>query len=164
MDKSQAVNLIKETFENKFDKIQFRKFIINLLDGINEDKAFNVGNAQVKEAFQKHILSYSRIGQYTDNDDNIIDVLTVHVDDNCSLERNRTMLRNFVAEYMKQRGKENALVAFYRDSSPDWRFSFVKFEMSLQQDEKGNLKVINDFTPAKRYSYLVGELEPNHTA
>ena len=36
--------------------------------------------------------------------------------------------------------------------------------MSLQQDEKGKVKVVNEFTPAKRYSYLVGEMEPNHTA
>ena len=164
MDASNAKNLIIETFENRFDKNQFDKFIINLLDGINKDKAFNVGNAQVKEAFQKNVLSYSRIGQYTDKNGRIIDVLTVHVDDKCSLDRSRTMLRNFVADYMRQRQKDTALVAFYKDSAPDWRFSFVKLEMSLQQDDKGKVKVVNEFTPAKRYSYLVGEMEPNHTA
>ena len=105
-----------------------------------------------------------RIGQYTDSNSNIIDVLTVHLKDNCSLDRNRTMLRNFVADYMKTRQKENALVAFYNDSNPDWRFSFVKLELSLKQDESGKVKVINEFSPAKRFSFLVGELEPNHTA
>lgn len=164
MDISNAKNLIASTFEKKFDKTKFRKFIINFLDGINEGKAFDVGNAQVKEAFRRNILSYSRIGQYTDKTGNIIDVLTVHVNENCSLDRSRTMLRNFVADYMRQRQKDTALVAFYKDSNPDWRFSFVKLEMSLQQDEKGKVKVVNEFTPAKRYSYLVGELEPNHTA
>ena len=164
MDISNAKNLIAGTFEKKFDKTKFRKFIINFLDGINEGKSFDVGNAQVKEAFRRNILSYSRIGQYTDKTGNIIDVLTVHVNENCSLDRSRTMLRNFVADYMRQRQKDTALVAFYKDSNPDWRFSFVKLEMSLQQDEKGKVKVVNEFTPAKRYSYLVGELEPNHTA
>lgn len=164
MDISKAKNLITQTFEHKFDKTQFRNFIVDFLDGINERKAFNVGNAQVKVAFQKNILSYSRVGQYTDKSGEIIDVLTVHVNAKCSLDRSRTMLRNFVADYMHTRQKENALVAFYSDSTSDWRFSFVKLEMSLQQDDKGNIKIVNEFTPAKRFSYLVGELEPNHTA
>lgn len=164
MDKLQAKNLIENTFNNRFDKVQFRKFIINLLDKINETKAFSVGQAQVKEAFRKYVLSYQRIGQYTDKKGNIIDALIVHLNDKCSLDRSRTFLRNFVADYMRTKGKENALVAFYRDNSADWRFSFVKLEISLKQDDKGNVKVANEYTPAKRYSYLVGELEPNHTA
>ena len=164
MEKIQAKNLIEKTFNNRFNKEIFRNFIINFLDGINESKAFSVGQAQVKEAFQKYILSYQRIGQYTDSDGNIIDALIVHLDDKCSLDRNRTMLRNFVADYMRTRGKENTLVAFYNDTIADWRFSFVKLDISLKQDERGNVKVINEFTPAKRYSFLVGELEPNHTA
>ena len=110
MDKLQAKELIKKTFNTKFDKELFRRFIINLLDDINENKAFSVGNAQVKEAFQKYILSYHRVGQYTDKSSNIIDVLVVHLNDNCSLDRNRTMLRNFVADYMKTRQKENTLL------------------------------------------------------
>ena len=164
MEKNQAKNLIKQTFNQRFDKDIFREFIINLLDGINEQKAFFVGNAQVKEAFQKYISSYKRVGQYTDKNSNVIDVLVVHLNDKCSLDRNRTMLRNFVADYMKTRQKENTLVAFYNDTNADWRFSFVKLDMSLKQDESGKVKVINEFTSAKRFSFLVGELEPNHTA
>lgn len=164
MDKLQAKNLIEKTFNNRFDKVQFRNFIINLLDKINETKAFSVGQAQVKEAFRKYVLSYQRIGQYTDKNGNIIDALIVHLNDKCSLDRSRTFLRNFVADYMRTKGKENTLVAFYRDNSADWRFSFVKLEISLKQDDKGNVKVANEYTPAKRYSYLVGELESNHTA
>lgn len=164
MNKLQAKNLIENTFNNRFDKGQFRNFIINLLDKINETKAVSVGQAQVKEAFRKYVLSYQRIGQYTDKNGNIIDALIVHLNDKCSLDRSRTFLRNFVADYMRTKGKENALVAFYRDNSADWRFSFVKLEISLKQDDKGNVKVANEYTPAKRYSYLVGELEPNHTA
>ena len=164
MDKLQAKTLIANCLNAKFNNEIFREFIVNLLDKIDEQKAFFIGNAQVKEAYQKYVSSYKRIGQYTDSNSNIIDVLTVHLKDNCSLDRNRTMLRNFVADYMKTRQKENALVAFYNDSNPDWRFSFVKLELSLKQDESGKVKVINEFSSAKRFSFLVGELEPNHTA
>ena len=130
MEKVQAKGLVERTFNNRFNKENFRTFIINFLDGINESKAFSVGQAQVKEAFQKYILSYQRIGQYTDSDGNIIDALIVHLNDKCSLDRNRTMLRNFVADYMRTRGKENTLVAFYNDTIADWRFSFVKLDIS----------------------------------
>ncbi len=164
MDRIQAEELIAQTFKNKFDKNTFRKFIINLLDGINEDKAFSIGNAQVKEAFRKNILSYQRIGQYTDKNRNITDVLSVHVSKDCSLDRNRTMLRNFVVEYMKQRGREYVLAAFYSDNKPDWRFSYIRLDSKLSQDDKGRFKVIEEFSSAKRLSFLVGENEPNHTA
>ncbi|MDD4083687.1 MAG: N-6 DNA methylase [Sphaerochaetaceae bacterium] len=52
-----------------------------------------------------------------------------------------------------------ALVAFYSHDQEDWRFSFVKMEYKF--DEKG--KPIKELTPAKRYSFLVGKNEPNHT-
>ena len=164
MEKVQAKSLIEKTFNNKFDKDNFRNFVINLLDGIKENKAFSIGQAQVKECFRSKVLSYQRLGQYIDNQGNIIDVLTVHLTDNCSLDRNRTFLRNFVADYMRTRQKENTLVAFYNDTDLDWRFSFVKLDISLKQDDKGNVKAVNEFTPAKRYSFLVGQNEPNHTA
>lgn len=164
MEKVQTQDLIKNTFNKKFDKDNFRKFIINFLDGLNEEKYFSIGQAQVKECYRQKILSYQRIGQYTDNNGKIIDALVVHLSDNCSLDRNRTFLRNFVADYMRTRQKENTLVAFYNDKDSDWRFSFVKLEISLKQNDKGVVKVVNEFTPAKRYSFLVGELEPNHTA
>ena len=164
MEKVQAQDLIKNKFNKKFDKDNFRKFIINFLDGLNEEKYFSIGQAQVKECYRQKILSYQRIGQYTDNNGKIIDALVVHLSDNCSLDRNRTFLRNFVADYMRTRQKENTLVAFYNDKDSDWRFSFVKLEISLKQNDKGIVKIVNEFTPAKRYSFLVGELEPNHTA
>jgi hypothetical protein len=36
-------------------------------------------------------------------------------------------------------------------------------EYELTKDEKGNLKVNEELTPARRYSFLVGKNEPNHT-
>ena len=52
-----------------------------------------------------------------------------------------------------------ALVAFYQDGETSWRLSFVKQELNFT--DKG-IKV--SLTPAKRYSYLVGENEAVHTA
>ncbi len=165
MDKIQAERLIKKTLKNKFDKDNFRTFIIDMLDGIDDkDSAKNVGNAQVKECYRKKVVSYQRIGKYSDKEGNIIDALIVHLADDVSLEKARTLQRNFIADYMQTRDKENTLVAFYKENSDDWRFSFVKLDTSLTQDKNGNYKVETEFTPAKRYSFLVGATEPNHTA
>jgi len=168
MDKKQAVDLISTTFNNNFDKQRYRNFIINLLDGIDESKEFNCGNAYVPESFRNHVNSYGRLGKYTAPEQEEIEILWVNLKNDTSLERARTVQRNFVAWYLNGgRGgvlRNNALVAFYNDSIPDWRFSFVKLDISLKQDDKGKVKIVNEFTPAKRYSFLVGELEPNHTA
>ena len=168
MDKVQAQNLIKSTFENSFDKSKYRNFVINLLDGVDETKEFTCGNAYVPESFRKYVTSYGRIGKYLDSEGSDIEVLWVCLRNETSLERARTIQRNFVAWYLNGgRGsvlRHNALVAFYNETVSDWRFSFVKLDVGLKQDETGKIKIINEFTPAKRYSFLVGELEPNHTA
>ena len=168
MDKLQAMNLIKSTFNSGFDKSKYRNFIINLLDGIDETKEFTCGNAYVPESFANYVTSYGRIGKYTDSKDASIEVLWVKLKPETSLERARTVQRNFIAWYLNRgRGgeiRDNALVAFYNETVSDWRFSFVKLDVALKQDDKGKVKIINEFTPAKRYSFLVGEQEPNHTA
>ena len=168
MDKISAKNLIQETLCNKFDKTQYRNFIINFLDGIDEGKIFTCGNAYVPEAFRDYITSYGRLGKYADKNNEKIEVLWVSLKKDTSLDRARTVQRNFVAWYLNGgRGGElrkNALVAFYNEDRNDWRFSFVKLDTALIQDDKGKIKIVNNFTPAKRFSFLVGEFEPNHTA
>ena len=169
MEKSSAKILIEETFKNKFDKEQYRKFVVNLLDDLDESKVFTYGNAYVPDSFKAYITSYGRIGKYKDEQSEDIEILWVNLKKETSLDRARTIQRNFIAWYLNGgRGgviRNNALVAFYNENQNDWRFSFVKLNVALKQDENsGKVKVINEFTPAKRYSYLVGELEPNHTA
>ena len=164
MEKTTAKETIEKTFKAKFDKSEYRNFIINLLDGINKDKAFTCGNAYVQEHYRDYVNSYARVGQYTDPTGKIIDILWVNLKNKTTLERARTTQRNFIADYMKQRQKENILVAFYNEEISDWRFSFVKLETDLAENDKGQLKIVNNFTSAKRYSFLVGEQEPNHTA
>ena len=78
------------------------------------------------------------------------------------------MQRNFIAWYLNGgRGgvkRKNALVAFYNSESEDWRFSFVKIDTDLEETKDGEVKIKDKFTAAKRFSFLVGEQEPNGTA
>lgn len=168
MDKTQAKRLIEQTFNNHFDKDNFKNFVINLLDEIDISKGFTCGNAYVPECYRKFVNSYGRIGKYIDSNKDDIEVLWVSLKKDTTIERARTVQRNFVAWYLNGgRGgvtRHNALVAFYNEDTQDWRFSFVKLDTAMVQDAKGNIKIATEFTPAKRYSFLVGEHEPNHTA
>ena len=163
MNKQEAETLSKNTFSGGFDETRFTTFISNLFKGYEPLDA-NVSGGQLKEAFKPFVSHYKRIGKYTDAEDNVIDTIIVHLKKSSSLERARTAQRNFIAEYLKAREKDAALVAFLSPDSSDWRLSLVKFETTFQHDEdKGKLRMVNETTPAKRWSFLIGENEGKHT-
>ncbi len=167
MEREQAKNLVIETFENPFDKGKFKKFLKNLLKSFDETKTFIYQGNYILDAFEPYISSLERIGKYT-YDDKEIDLLIVHLKKETSLGRARTMQRNFIAWYLKgSRGgklKDAALVAFVSPDSEDWRFSLVKMEYRFKETPEGKIKVQEEFTPARRWSFLVGKNEKSHTA
>lgn len=167
MERSIAQNHVKETFQNPFDKDRFVYFIKNLLNKIDESKAFRA-RGYIKEKFKRVISvvkTYERVGTYTDPEGKKIDVLVVYLEKDNSIDRARTTLRNFVADYLKQRGgKDAGLVAFVSPNHDDWRFSLVKMEYKITETPSEKVKAEEKFTPAKRYSFLVGRNETSHTA
>ncbi len=164
MDKQTATQLISGTFDAPFDEGRFRNFAINLLNDVDESKAVKF-RGHIKHSFLPHIKSHRRLGTYTDPNGDKIDVLVVQLKNEWALERSRTMLRNFTADYLKNRDeKDAALVAYYTTNPDDWRFSYIRMEYKRVQTDSGKFKIKEDVTPAKRYSFLVGNNEPNHTA
>jgi len=166
MNYNSAKTLIKDTFNYPFDEGRYRNFVINLLNDVDEGKGFPyLSGNYIKDSFKGHVSKYLRIGTYTDPEGEKVDVLIVHLKNRWSLERSRTMLRNFAADYLKNRDeKDAALIGYTTDNPDDWRFSFVRMEYKIEETESGKIKVKEELTPAKRYSFLVGKNEPNHTA
>ncbi len=165
MDKESAKKLIRNTFQNSFDKEKFIYFIKNLLNQYDESKAFHLHGCYIPDSFKDYIKSYERIGTYTDPEGKKIDILIVHLKKETTVDRARTAQRNFIARYLKERGEKDAgLVAFVSPQEEDWRFSFVKMEYKFEKTPKGDVKVKEEFTPARRYSFLVGVNESSHTA
>jgi len=166
MDNEQAKKLVRDTFENPFDKELFLDFIKNLCNKIDEGKAFpkrEIG--YIKETFLPYVETYERLGTYTDPEEKKIDILIVYLQKENSLERARTAQRNFVARYLQKRGeKDAALVAFVAPNNDDWRFSLIKMDYRFSQTGPGKIKVKDEFTPARRWSFLVGKNESSHTA
>ena len=166
IDKQQAQELIKETFESPFDKSGFTNFIKNLLNRI-DDAPFTYQGSYIPDAYKQYIKRLERIGKFNDGENNI-DILVITLQKETSLERARTMQRNFIAWYLNgSRGgklKEAALAAFVSPGKEDWRFSLVKMDYKFEQTKSGSMKVKEEFTPARRWSFLVGKNENSHTA
>src|SRR3989344_5213149 len=137
MQKTQAQNIVKETLQNDFDKERFLYFVKNLLNKVDESKAFHA-HGYVPEAYKKYVKTYERLATYTDSDDRKIDILVVYLQKETSLERARTAQRNFVARYLKDRDQKDAgLVAFVSPDPADWRFSLVKMEYKFTEGKSG---------------------------
>jgi len=165
MDKNASYRIIKETFENDFDKNRFLLFAKNLVNKLDEAKVFQLSGAYIPESFRGYIKAYERLGTYTDPEEKKIDILIVYLQKETSLERARTAQRNFVARYLKERDQKDAgLVAFISPNSQDWRFSLIKMEYKFTEGKSGKVKVKEEFTPARRWSFLVGANENSHTA
>lgn len=165
MSDNFSKNIVQDTFENSFNKEKYVAFIKNLLNHIDdsEESKFVYQGQFIPQVYQESVSSLERIGKYTDPEGKTIDILIVNLKKEKSLERARTLQRNFVAWFLDgSRGgklKDAALVAFVSPDSNSWRFSLVKMDYKIQE-----AKVKKDLTPAKRYSFLVGVDEKCHTA
>jgi len=166
MNKQQAQEIIRNTFERSFDIDSFTRFIKNLLNEI-DDAPFTYQGNYIPDAYKQYIKKLERIGKFSDGESSI-DILAVTLQKQTSLERARTMQRNFIAWYLNgSRGgtmKDAALAAFVSPDEEDWRFSLVKMDYKFEQTKTGRLKVKEEFTPARRWSFLVGTNEKSHTA
>lgn len=166
MLKGQAQNIVKETLQNDFNKERFVHFVKNLLNHI-EDAPFVYRGNTIPRAYEHCVSTFERIGKYSDGETKL-DILIVKLKKETTLERARTEQRNFIAWYLNgSRGgeqKDAALVAFVSPNSADWRFSLVKMEYKFEEGKSGKIKINEEYTPAKRWSFLVGANEDSHTA
>lgn len=168
MEKDFARKLVKDTLQHSFEKERFTYLVKNLLNTIEETPQTVYRGNYIPDAYKDYISTLDRIGKYEDDEGKKLDILIVHLKKTTSLERARTMQRNFIAWYLNgSRGgvfKDAALAAFVAPDEDDWRFSYIKMEYKLAETLKGNLKAKEELTPARRYSFLVGKNENSHTA
>ena len=151
------LKILEETFKNKFDIQRFKKFtreFFNEPEMLPETRRIGIWRE-----YEEHVAAYYTIAKYTDSEDNSMIIMAVELKKDRSVERARSMQRNFISKVLDENGLEAAIVAFYSEDEPSWRLSFVRLDYSFT--DKG---IELDLTPARRFSYLVGENEPNHTA
>jgi len=144
-------------FENSFEPDQFRRFATEFFGGIktiNPDRDITV----IPNEYKYTVESYRHMASYASGVDRI-DVFAVKLRGGRTVERARSIQRGFVSKLLKNSGGDGAIAAFYTDGDTRWRLSFVRLDYELD-----GVRVKTNLTPAKRYSYLVGEKEPCHTA
>src|SRR3989338_8471753 len=113
MDKQAAMKLLEDTVNNSFSEGRFFLFVKELFNDF--DLSLKTGN--VAEEYADYIDSYKLFGSHNEGK-HTIDVLAVKLRKSTSVERTRTMQRNFVAKYLGNAQKDAALVAFYYDGDP----------------------------------------------
>lgn len=148
-----------QMLENKFDINNFYEFIKDLLNL----ESVNIVNGQKLKAtsdqYKNYIDTTQLYAKYEDNKRRTIGVLVIKLQDNKLPANARTLQRNYIAHLLDNYNLDASLSAIYSETDDTWRLSFVKQELDFGE---GKLKA--KFTPAKRYSYLFGKDEPNHTA
>ena len=166
MEKKRAAKLVRDTFENRYSEEVFFRFITDLLNEIDQSKSFSSIEGRIPTLYRGSIKQYKRLAQYKDPAGDTLDVLAVNLKRETSPKRARTMQRNFIGWYLKSRSysTDNALVAFYHEDVEDWRFSYVKRSYRSERDEGGKISPEEKLTPPRRFSFLVGQNEPSHTA
>ncbi len=140
----------------------------NYMDFVNEifpDVHFVAPDRFRKEFsnFSSHIEGSIHVGNYKTPDGKDIIILAVQLNKSRYVENSRSTQRSYAKKLIENGNADAALIAFYTDGDLKWRLSFVRLDYEMKF-ENGKLQAAENLTPAKRYSYLVGENEPCHTA
>mgnify|MGYP000954564634 CR=1 FL=1 len=154
-DKKRTI--FEETLTQAYAYESYRRFLGELLNHVQF-------KPQIPEepfsTFSVAIKNYVHIGDYEGGDHQKIALFSVCLKNDKSIENARSMQRAFVKSLLEASNSAGALVAFYTDADPGrWRLSMVRMDYGFTDG-----KISVELTPAKRYSYLVGEGEPCHTA
>lgn len=156
---SRKSDIFEQVLSNPYNNDAFVGFVRELLNNV-EMVAPTSFQKRVNSNFFYYVEGYYHIGNYTGNEGNKIAIFSVALKKGDSVERARTMQRNFIKPLLEQSMCDGALVAFYTPEEPEkWRVSFIRLDYEFS---KG--KITEKLTPAKRYSYLVGAKEPCNTA
>ena len=160
----QAKDFITKTFNYPFDEVKFGKLINEIFKDIQNDgtKQINLDSYKSFE-ISKFVKNINIVGSYKDNENEEIYVCYAKLKGAKIVEKNKSVQRRIAKLIMDLKETENILIAFFAENYEDWRLSLIQ---KIQYTEIKNKKIIvkTDLSDLKRFSYLVGKNEPNHTA
>lgn len=151
------LKILQDTFKNRFSMDNFLRFsreFFGDLKIVNTDRE----NTSIPSEYFYTVSSYWHLATYT-TEKKSLDIFAVKLKSGRNIERARSMQRSFISKLLSRSNHDGAIVAFFTENDPRWRLSFIRLDYEFAA---GRVKM--NLTPAKRYSYLVGEKEPCHTA
>lgn len=149
--------ILEQVLTNKFNVDSYLKLCTELFNGLEVLSPYNPSE-KVWSEYKFNIASFTNIGRYINGKEKTV-ILAVELQSGRSVERARSLQRNFVARLLSDSSYDAAIVAFFSADDERWRLSFVRLDYEFAAGRAKEL-----LTPAKRYSYLVGKGEPCHTA
>jgi len=165
MDKISAQKLIESTFNFPFNENNFTKFSLNLLDQIKINSSTSwKNNSSLSNQLKEFIKEYKVFGQmeYQNGDKILVAMIKLNSPD--FVEKSRYVQRDIAKWLLHKYDSEACLISFFSENYEDWRFSLIKIEYEKEETRLGKISIKQKLTSLKRYSYLVGKNEPNHTA
>ena len=166
IDNSKKKELFVQTLTRAYNHQEYVHFLQELLNDVQivAPTRFNEEHSSLSRVIAGHY----HIGNYKGADGKKMALFAVQLKNKGYVENARSSQRAFIKKLLDNSGCDGALAAFFtmeKDASgrerpaDKWRLSLIRMEYGFA-DGKLNTKL----TPAKRYSYLVGEGEPCHTA
>ncbi len=156
-----VVNKIEAILHSQYDTKNYVDFIREVFPNvhlISPDK-FN----REFSNFSSHIDGSIHVGTFQTPDGKKIIIMAVQLKKAGYVENARSTQRSYAKKLIENGNADAAFIAFYTEGDPKWRLSLVRLDYEMKI-ENGRLKTAENITPAKRYSYLVGQDEPCHTA
>ena len=165
MEKVISSEFINKTFSFPFDEVNFSNFVHNIFDNIKLNDSTNwIGNSNVPLDLKSYVNRYKVLGSYKDTDNGLIIISMIELKNKNIVEKSRNIQRDFSKWLLNKFNADACLVSFFANDSDDWRFSLVTINYTREITKLGKLIATENISPLKRYSYLVGKNEPNHTA
>lgn len=156
-----ARTLVAQSLGQSYQEGPFRQLVSNILPASEVLDSGAISGTYIPKGFSDHIASYKRVAKIRGKEN--IDALSVKLRSFGSMVNARAMQRRFIARYLNGafggEPKDAALVAFYVDGNPDWRFSLVYKKYTF--DDSAAKTVLSE---PRRSSFLVGPQELTHTA
>lgn len=145
----QLVDILKSKYSET-------NFIILSRDLFKDIRPIN-STIDIKSQYSQYIEDCKFIADFTDDEGKKIAILACRIHDN---SKARTIQRNFIAHELTN-GElfdyDAAFVAFFDNINSNWKLSLIFFDVEFEE------KIVFNFKPAKRYSFLVGPTEPEKT-
>ncbi len=164
MDKSTANKLIIDTFSHPFDETKFLNFSKNLFVDLEID--ITEWNASIQSSLdvKNNIEKYKRLGTFEYENGEKLSTFIVKLKSTNLIGNIRAIHANIAKFLIDKSDYDAILIAYFSDNYDDWRFSFVKQDYQRGFSDQGDIQIKKQISSVRRFSYLVGKHEPNHTA
>lgn len=156
-----TVTTIEEILKSSYQEDGYRRFLREIFDSVQliTPASFHKEYSN----FSSHIEGYSHIGLYKSPENENIAMFSVQLQKGAYVESSRSTQRSYARKLIEAGNCDAAIIAFYTPFEDKWRLSFVRLDQELTF-ENGKTHMSTTLTPARRYSFLVGQDEPCHTA